>query len=134
MLQKKARNIHTYILSSPNQVKMSLEYLRKYVPASEFQRISAKHKTKTLKALSKRLPASDYNKIADIYNRNDQLIAEIEAIKQQNEQLMTINHTIGYQAGQLATEMQAIKHQNLVLSEHVRLLSTSVETLAPKRT
>ncbi len=113
---------------------MSLEYLRKYVPASEFQRISMKHKTKTLKALSKCLRASDYNKVADVYNKNDQLMAEIEAIKQQNEQLMTINHAIGYQAGQLAAEMQAIKHQNLVLSEHVRLLSTSVETLAPKRT
>jgi len=113
---------------------MSLEYLRKYVPASEFQRISMKHKTKTLKALSKCLHASDYNKVADVYNKNDQLMAEIEAIKQQNEQLMTINHAIGYQAGQLATEMQTVRHENLVLHEQMRIMTTSLNILAPKQT
>ena len=110
---------------------MSLEYLRKYVPDSEFQRITAKHRTKTLKALSKRLPASEYNKIADIYNQNDQLIKEIDTIKQQNEQLSTINQAIGFRAQQLTAEIQAIKHQNLVLHEQMRIMSASLNVLAP---
>ena len=110
---------------------MSIEYLRKYVPGSEFNKIAMKHKTKTLRALSERLPASEYNKIADIYNKNDQLIKEIEIIKQQNEYLSTVNHTIGQRTEQLIAEIQAVKHQNLVLHEQMRIMSASLNILAP---
>ena len=83
---------------------MSFQYLYQYLPAPEVVRISAKQKTKSLKILSKRLPPSEYNRVAAVYKQNDDLM----------------------------TENELLKHNNLVLSEHVRLLTCSVQALSSR--